>query len=389
MYLIVKESYLKMKHPEILDLYTDYLIACFGKATATGLSSMLDKSISHDKISRFLNQPTLNDKDYWKVIKPIIRKVETPQGILKIDDFIEEKPYTDENAIVCFHWDHSKNTHVKGMNILHFNYSGVSSEEGTPFRLPVAWEIIKKTQEYACKKTGKIKRRSDVSKNELLRRRLRVLTSLNKLEYEYIVWDSWFSSKENLEFVHYELKKKFVVALKSNRLIALSLQDKNQGKFQRIDSLDLQPYLVYTLYLKGLDFPVRVVKRVFTNKDGSKGELYIITNDFDLTYDQILEIYHERWSIEDAHKSLKNNVCLQDSPTQKVESQSNHVFSSMIALVKLEILKFKERKNHFALKAKLYVKALKAAFQELQEIKKTSNKQPILIRTKSALQNVF
>ena len=78
-----------------------------------------------------------------------------------------------------------------------------------------------------------------------------------------------------------------------------------------------------------------------------------------------------------------------EAEIQKVESQSNHVFSSMIALVKLEILKFKERKNHFALKAKLYVKALKAAFQELQEIKKTSTNQPILIHTKNVLQNIF
>ena len=368
-----------MKNKEILDLYTDYLISCFGQATATGLSTMLDKSISHDKISRFLNQPCLTDKDYWKIIKPLVRKVETKMGILKIDDFIEEKPYTDENEIVCYHWCHSKKSHVKGMNILHFNYSGICSDEGIPFRIPVAWEIIKKTKQYLDQKTGKIKRKSDVSKNELLRRRLRVLTDLNKLLYTYLVWDSWFSSKENLEFVENELKKKFVVALKSNRLVALSLEDKQQGNFQRIDSLDMQPNFVYTLYIKGLDFPVRVAKRVFTNKDNSQGELYIITNDFDLSHQQILDIYHERWSIEDNHKSLKNNVCLQDSPTQKVESQSNHIFCSMLALVKLEMLKFKERTNHFALKAKLYMKALKAAFLELQELKKSKPKELVMI----------
>ena len=382
-----------MKYQEILDLYTDYLIASFGKSTATGLSAMLDKSISHDKISRFLNQPTLSDKDYWKVIKPVVRQIELPQGILKIDDFIEEKPYTDENEIVCYHWDHAKKAHIKGMNILHFNYSGVCSEEGMPFRLPVAWEIIEKTEQFLDKKTGKIKRRSEVSKNELVRRRLRVLTDLNKLSYAYLVWDSWFSSKENLIFVHNELQKKFVVAFKSNRLVALSLENKQTGQFQRIDSLDLQPNFVYTLYVKGLGFPIRAVKRVFTNKDGSKGELYIITNDFDLTHDQILDIYHERWSIEDAHKSLKNNVCLQDSPTQKVESQSNHIFCSMVALIKLEMLKFKERKNHFALKAKLYLKALQAAFKELQELKKTNYQKQKLVdpneQTQGALQNIF
>ncbi|MEK7254584.1 MAG: IS701 family transposase, partial [Bacteroidota bacterium] len=43
-----------MKNPQILDLYSDYLIASFNFATATGLSGLLDGALSHDQISRFL-----------------------------------------------------------------------------------------------------------------------------------------------------------------------------------------------------------------------------------------------------------------------------------------------------------------------------------------------
>jgi len=39
---------------ELLDLYTDYLISSFSYTTATGLSSMLGGTISHDKVTRFL-----------------------------------------------------------------------------------------------------------------------------------------------------------------------------------------------------------------------------------------------------------------------------------------------------------------------------------------------
>ncbi|MEJ7714142.1 MAG: hypothetical protein WKF84_30940 [Pyrinomonadaceae bacterium] len=35
-----------------------------------------------------------------------------------VDDSIEEKPYTDENDIVCWHYDHSKERHVKGINFV-------------------------------------------------------------------------------------------------------------------------------------------------------------------------------------------------------------------------------------------------------------------------------
>ncbi|APS56585.1 hypothetical protein [Piscirickettsia salmonis] len=39
-------------------------------------------------------------------------------GVLSLDDTVEEKPYTDENDVVCWHYSHSKSAHVKGINIL-------------------------------------------------------------------------------------------------------------------------------------------------------------------------------------------------------------------------------------------------------------------------------
>ena len=50
-------------------------------------------------------------------------------------------------------------------------------------------------------------------------------------------------------------------------------------------------------------------------------------------------------------------------------TQANHVFAAMIAWTKLELLSLKEQTNHFALKSRLYIKALRAAFDELQRLK--------------------
>jgi hypothetical protein len=77
----------------------------------------------------------------------------------------------------------------------------------------------------------------------------------------------------------------------------------------------------------------------------------------------------ERWGVEVLHKGLKQNVGLEKSPTKNETTQSNHVFAAMIAWTKLELLCLKEQTNHFALKSKLYVKALKAVFEELQQLK--------------------
>ena len=60
----------------ILDLYSDYLISQNKHATSTGLSSLLERYISHDKITRFLNGDRLTGKDLWLYVKPKVRKVE-------------------------------------------------------------------------------------------------------------------------------------------------------------------------------------------------------------------------------------------------------------------------------------------------------------------------
>ena len=45
---------------KLLELYSDYIISSFGQITATGLSSALSGSISHDKITRFLAKKDLD-----------------------------------------------------------------------------------------------------------------------------------------------------------------------------------------------------------------------------------------------------------------------------------------------------------------------------------------
>jgi hypothetical protein len=147
------------------------------------------------------------------------------------------------------------------------------------------------------------------------------------------------------------------------------MEDKLEGKFHRVDALELQANQAVTVYLKGLDFPVQLVKQVFTNKDNTTGDLYLVTNDLDLEAPAICTTYETRWGVEVFHKSLKQNVGLEKSPTKHEISQCNHVFAAMIAWTKLELLCFKEQTNHFALKTKIYVKALRTAYQELQSLK--------------------
>lgn len=347
-----------------LDIYTDYLISQNRYATATGLSDLLSGEVSHDHITRFLNRSDYNSKDLWLHIKDEVRKHENSEGALILDDSIEEKPYTDENNIMCWHYSHTKNQNVKGVNIVSclVQYDNIS--------LPIGYEVVHKDISFSDVATKKVKRKAGVTKNEHFRKLLDQANKNNVL-YKYVLADNWFGAQENMEFIH-ATNKIFIIGIKSNRLLALSEQNKLKGRFQQVSSLALEDGQSLKVWLKGLSFQVQLIKKIFTNEDGSIGVLYLATNDISKNTDHIYDIYKKRWNIEVYHKSIKQNSSLAKSPTKKVRSQLNHIFSSIVAFCKLEMLKVKQCTNHFALKYQLIVKANQAAFRELNNLTNSS-----------------
>lgn len=347
---------------DILDLYSDYLLSSFSCTTSTGLSRLLDGALSHDKITRFLSSKLYTSAGLWLVVKPFVRQIQSSDAVLIFDDGIEEKPHTDENEIICRHWDHSRECSVKGINFMTALYYSKNVS------LPVAFQLISKTETVIDKKTGKTKRKSKKTKNEYYRRML-VDCIRNKLEFEYVLNDSWYASSENMFFINNDIKKYFVMPLKADRKAALTYEDKKQGRYVKVDTLTIEPNPVMEIYLEKLDFPLFSAEQIFTNEDGSTAVLYLLTNDMTLKYDDTTTIYKKRWKVEQYHKSMKQNASLCKSPTRTVTTQTNHFFAALYAFVKLEIISIKNSLNHFALKSKIYLSALKNAFQELQKFK--------------------
>jgi hypothetical protein len=319
---------------------------------------MLDGEVSHDKVTRCLSERQYTTKDLWVEVKVVVRKIESDDGALIIDDTIEEKMWTDENEVMCWHYDHTKGRSVRGINLLNGLYqSGEVS-------IPVAFELVKKPVQFCDVETRQVKRASEVTKNEQMREMIGTCIG-HQLKFRYVLMDSWFAAKENFEYIVGK-KKHFIAALKSNRLVALSEEDKKKGRFVRVDTLQLSDKQTVRGWLKGFDKEVLLVRRVFTNKDDSTGLLNVVCSDLTLTGEEVATIYKKRWKVEEFHKSLKSNAALAKSPTRTVTTQNNHVFMSIVAVFKLECLKLKHKLNHFALRAKLFIKATQKAYAELQ-----------------------
>jgi hypothetical protein len=101
----------------------------------------------------------------------------------------------------------------------------------------------------------------------------------NELKFRFVLMDSWFSATENFEFIAGK-GRHFIAALKDNRLIAVTEEDRKQQAFSagrraghsranRQCAAGSRAMRKKSLWLR----------QVFTNKDGSTGRLHLVCSD--------------------------------------------------------------------------------------------------------------
>jgi len=348
-------------------IYQDFLISSYGKIEVTKFSKILGKGFSHDRFTKqLLLDDTLDDESkLWQHIKPFLRDYENEDnGCIIVDDSLLHKPHSKVNDVICWHFDHVSGKSVKGTMMLNFQYtddSGIS--------IPLGYEIITKTEDVWNEEYQKNVKKSKFTKNEIMQDKLQILHFNNHVKYKYILMDKWFTTSGNIDFIDNILEKKFISPVKKNRKVALCLEDKKKGKYVNIDSLDIGAGSSRLIYLKGCNIPLNIGKQIVKNgNDDEPVYLYLITNDTNISFSQTLEIYQKRWKIEEYHKSLKQNLKIEHSPTKVEISQRNHINLTVLAFIKLEKLRLNYKMNHFAIKEKIYIEALKVAYEKVGEL---------------------
>jgi hypothetical protein len=191
---------------KILQTYiSDYLISSTSYTTPTGISNLLN--IKHDKVTEELSKRDYDSKFLWQRVKQYVQELTQSKDTitLSFDDSIEEKLYTDDNALHCWNYDHSFNRSLKGVNFLTalFEVGGI--------KLPVGGELVKKDTWEFDSKTGKNNRKASVTKNELFRK---IKECNGKFHFDYVLADSWYSSAENMICCKDELNKYFKMILR-------------------------------------------------------------------------------------------------------------------------------------------------------------------------------
>src|SRR5262247_3767720 len=129
-----------------------------------------------------------------------------------------------------------------------------------------------------CKVATKPKRRRPVSKNtvgqELIKQAGR-----NRISFRFGLCAVWVAAADPMVFIKHTQHRDFLCPLKTNRRVALSKADKPQGRYVRVDTLELEAQATREISLEGVDFPLVLLKQVFTNEDGSISIRYLVSSE--------------------------------------------------------------------------------------------------------------
>jgi IS4 transposase len=117
---------------------------------------------------------------------------------------------------------------------------------------------------------------------------------------------------------------------------ALHKADKLQGRWHKLDTLEVKTNQSYLIYLEGMEAPVQLIKQIFTNEDGKTAVQYLICSDTKLSIEDITESYQKRWRAEEYHKSLKRNASLERFPDTNGNEPNESFFRRAVRLYQIK-----------------------------------------------------
>ena len=187
------------------------------------MARLMDDQLSHDDVTRFLSQPHQIGQTLWKTAgrpvraKPLVRKHQTEQGLLLVDDSLLHKPHSQETGLVSTYFDHARNEYVKAINFLSLLY------RVDDILLPVGLHIVIKYLQCQLKDRKEVWK-APQTKNEAFCQLL-YQAHQNAIPFGYVLADSCgsppgYTNAENINAV-LAIKKHWLGAFKTNLEVAL------------------------------------------------------------------------------------------------------------------------------------------------------------------------
>ncbi|MFD2519499.1 IS701 family transposase [Emticicia soli] len=324
--------------------YVEYLLSTPLNYTCTNLANHLD-NVSHDSICDFLKRERFTSRQLWELTKPYVNKQDDTESYLICDDSVQDKRYSRFIELVKKQYSGNEHGTVKGIGLVNMIHS--SGKDGDFY--PIDYRI------YSPDSDGK-------TKNDHFQEMFLRTIADKSLKARTILFDSWYSSVDNLKLIHRN-DWTFFTTLKSNRMVSIS---KEQG-YIHLDTIEWSEKMLQVgimVKLKEIPFLVKLFKIV--SPDGHID--WVITNspDDNLWADDVKESNAVRWQVEEFHRAYKQLTGSEKCQCRAARSQRNHLACCYHAWLSLKIKAKELNQSLYQVRNGLFADFLKSQLRKPQ-----------------------
>ena len=295
------------RHKCTTEIYKAFLQATSVRYSGVALSEVSPTDISHDSVSRWLQDRHFRPSEIWATTEKLIDKAEP--SLLIADDTVLDKEHSKKIDLVNYQYSGNVHDVIAGIGVLNLVWHGLETEQ----TIPVDYRIYDKDTD------GK-------TKNDHFCEMLSLAKSRG-LKPQAVVFDSWYSSLKNLKAIR-DHGWIWVTSLRKNRKVN---RDENLEDLQIPDG-------GLSVHLRGYGW-VTVFK--FEAKNGRID--YITTNMEKPTRDAVDGIVKARWSIEVYHRELKQTCGIERCQARTGRAQRNHICLAIKAWIDRHIRRINQK----------------------------------------------
>lgn len=308
------------------ELYCSFLQTTSQKYSAVALSEVSPIEISHDAVSRWLENTNCQPKDIWEAAKKAVLNV---KGIIIADDVVIDKSRSGKMELTAWQYSGSEHDIVKGIGVLNMLWK---TEDG--MFSPMDFRI------YYPPEDGK-------TKNDHFREML-VLAKKRRVNPNAVIADTWYSSLNNLKLIR-DLGWIWVMGLRKNRAV---------NRRQKLEDLEI-PEQGLKVHLRGYGW-ITVYRFVAINGRTD----YIGTNMDNPTREKVLSLVKDRWSIEVFHRELKQTCGLECCQSLYGRAQRNHIGFSILTWMRKSHLRSQNQTSLYQQKWDVVKGAIAVVFRQ-------------------------
>ncbi len=287
-------------------------------------------------LNKFLNDVAWDEKALNERRLEVLQRDDATRysdaGVIAIDDVLIDHSGKLIDDVGWF-WDHAEDCHKIAHDYLFINYVCPGGKH-----YPLEFRRFKKREQ--CEAKGEAFRDHGV-----LFRQLIDWVCDRDIPGDF-TWDSYFSSAENLNYVHakrdrFDRPRSYVGDLKMNRKVwcrgreikaealASTIQPEDRKELRRGDKR--QWYFTCTVRLPKVDHKVRILILWHHRRDANPAKI-LITNGVRWEAKRILKVYRHRWTgTETFHRDGKQELGMGDCQLRDGQGQTRHMYLVMLA----------------------------------------------------------